>query len=93
MWKRQHLIAGGCPQLKFLSVGIYDIDIQNIFVDIEDKVVEVTEKRTITSPSQRSYTFYESFDIRNEGGTRYSICLHRHNTLIIAVQPGDFQIG
>ncbi|EGT39842.1 hypothetical protein CAEBREN_03493 [Caenorhabditis brenneri] len=89
----KHLMAGGCPQLKFLSVGINDIDIQNIFVDIQNKVVEVTEKRTITAPSQRSYTFYKSFDIRNEGGTKYSICLHRRNTLVIAVQPGDFQIG
>ncbi|EGT39769.1 hypothetical protein CAEBREN_08662 [Caenorhabditis brenneri] len=90
----KHLMTGGCSQLKFLSLEVRNyFDIQELFVGIEDKVIEVTERRMYITPSNYEYTFNKSFDIRNEGGTRYSICLYCLNTLIIAVQPGDFQFG
>ncbi|EGT39793.1 hypothetical protein CAEBREN_20605 [Caenorhabditis brenneri] len=65
----KHLMAGGCPQLQVLSLEFHHFHLENVFFDIWDKVVEVTEKRRFQSCAPRICTINESYDIVNNGET------------------------
>ncbi|CAL2036309.1 unnamed protein product [Caenorhabditis brenneri] len=65
----KHLMTGGCPQLKVLSLDFHHFHLENVFFDLWDKVVEVTEKRRFQSCAPRICTINESYDIVNNGKT------------------------
>ncbi|CAL2036308.1 unnamed protein product [Caenorhabditis brenneri] len=69
----KHLMAGGCPQLKVLSLEFHHFHLENVFFDIWDKVVEVTEKRRFKNCAPRICTINESYDIVNNGETAATI--------------------
>ncbi|CAL2036307.1 unnamed protein product [Caenorhabditis brenneri] len=71
----KHLMTGGCPQLRVLSIKFQHFHSGNVFFDLWDKVIEVTEKRWFQRIDEingnQMYPWIdeinESYDIVNNG--------------------------